>query len=251
MPAATDKVFYFGTISNIWDQPIEDVGPPGADKGKGGKYLFVPPGYEGDLPAKGYIIRHSDSYSLVYAFRPILKGDGTYADAAAYAKGLKVYYLADAKNPPATNYLDATNHPYNCLPTYDHTYFEDIDDVIQQNPIRQQDKVMVSLLKDLGIEKGKPFNPTDEQKRAMAEGLKLAYASMQSYFITEGKSMIPLWKDKSQWQVWNFAKGQPESGFTYETDESVLVDERRRKLFLDHLFTKILRWRNFLPYRFA
>ena len=226
VPAASEKVFYFGTIVNVWDQPIEDVGPPGADKGKGAKYLLVPPGYKGKLPSTGYIIRKTDSYANSFAFRPILKNGATYADAADYAKKLKVYYLKDADKPPATNYIDATPLSYNSLPVYDQTFFEDINDVIQQNPIREQDKVMVSFLKDLGIEKGKPFNPSEEQKRAMIEGLELAYQSMQSYFITEGKAMIPLWKDKTQWQVWNFAPGQPQLGFPYETDHSVLVDER-------------------------
>ncbi len=79
--------------------------------------------------------------------------------------------------------------------------------------------------KDLGIEKGKPFALFDEQKRAMTEGLKLAWASMQSFFTTPGKAMVPYWQDK-QWQIWNFAKGQPESGFPYVTDEKILLDER-------------------------
>ena len=60
----------------------------------------------------------------------------------------------------------------------------------------------------------------------MNEGLALAYDSMQSFFTTEGKSMVPLWKGKTQWQVWNFAPGQPQAGFPYETEDSVLVDER-------------------------
>ena len=49
---------------------------------------------------------------------------------------------------------------------------------------------------------------------------------MQEYFITEGKSMVPLWKGKSNWQIWNFATGQAEAGFPYETDEEVLIDDR-------------------------
>ena len=90
---------------------------------------------------------------------------------------------------------------------------------------------MVSLLKDLGIEKGKPFKPNDRQQKAMYEGLLLAYASMQKYFVTPGKCMKHLWKDesgrpKSQWLVWDFAPGQPEAGFPYETEESVLIDDR-------------------------
>ena len=81
------------------------------------------------------------------------------------------------------------------------------------------------MLAGIGIEIGKPFEPTDEQVRAMEEGIKLAYAAMQHYFTTEGVAMLPWWPDK-QWQVWNFAEGQAESGFPYETEEKVLIDER-------------------------
>ena len=90
---------------------------------------------------------------------------------------------------------------------------------------------MISMLKSLGIEKGKPFEPNDLQKKAMNEGLKLAYASMQDYFTTPGKACVTLWEGKSDWQAWRFEKGQPEAGFPYETDESVLVDARAGSYF--------------------
>ncbi len=225
VPAATDKVSYFGSFVNQWDQPIEDIGPAGADKGKGGKYLFVPPGYEGKVPA-GYLVYHPDTYGVYFAFRPVVADGTTAQDVTDYAKSMRIYYLKDAANPPATTFIDAYPKYFNTLPTYDHTFFEDINDAVQDNPIRPQDKVMISLLKGLGIEKGQPFEPTAEQKAAMKEGLALAYDSMQSYFTTPGKAMIPLWPGKSQWQVWNFAPGQPQAGFPYETDEAVLVDER-------------------------
>jgi hypothetical protein len=61
--------------------------------------------------------------------------------------------------------------------------------------------------------------------RALEEGLRFAYASMQSYFTTPGKAMVPYWEGR-QWQVWKFAEGQPEAGFPYVTKDRVLIDER-------------------------
>ena len=236
VPSATDKVSYFGTIVNAWDVPIEDVGPAGADKGKGGKYLLLPPGYDGekskqDLEKEEYLVYETDTYQYGFSFRPRLYNGATDTDAAEYAKQIKIYYLSEASNPPPTRYIEASEIPYDCLPYYNFTYFQDINDYVQNNPIRPQDKVMVSLLKDLGIEKGKPFNPTEQQKKAMNEGLELAYAAMQNFFTSPGKATVPLWKDengnlKSQWLVWDFAPGQAEAGFPYETEDSVLVDDR-------------------------
>ena len=236
VPAATDKVSYFGSIVNAWDQPIEDVGPAGADKGKGGKYLLLPPGYKGakskeELEKEGYFVYETDTYQYGFAFRPRLYNGATDKDAGDYAKSIKIYYLSEAGNPPPTKHHDASNISYDCLPYYNYTFFQDINDVVQGNPVRPQDKVMISLLKDLGIEKGKPFEPTERQKKAMFEGLQLAYASMQDFFVSPGKAMIPLWKDKSgelksQWLVWDFAPGQAQAGFPYETEDFVLVDDR-------------------------
>ncbi len=236
VPAATENVSYFGTIVNAWDQPIADVGPSGFDEGKGGKYVMIPPGYEGemsieDMAAAGYLPFETDTYEYGFSFRPRLYNGATDADAAEYAQTIKVYYLSEADNPPANTYHEASDVPYDSLPYYNETYFQDLNDYVQNNPIRPQDKIMVNFLKDLGIEKGKPFEPTERQIAAMNEGLVLAYAAMQRYFVEPGLATVPLWANedgslKSQWLVWDFAEGQAEAGFPYETDTEILVDDR-------------------------
>ena len=69
------------------------------------------------------------------------------------------------------------------------------------------------------------------KKRAMNEGLKLAYAKMQTDFTTEGRILLPLWKGKNQWMIWNFAKGQAQLGFPFENDDMLLIDERADAYF--------------------
>lgn len=225
VPSTSEKVSYFGSFVNAWFQPIEDVGPAGADKGNGGKYLLVSDTYDGSIP-EGYIVLRFDTHDIGFAFRPRLYNGATDADAAEYAQTIKVYNLSDAKNPPKTNYIHVNPHAFNSLPTYDETFFQDIDHLIQSNPVRLQDKAMVPLLKDLGIEKGKPFTPNEKQKKAMNEGLKVAYDYMQHLFSTPGKAIKPLWKGQNNWYFWNFAEGQPQAGFPYETDEEILIDGR-------------------------
>jgi len=105
VPAATDKVNYFGRIVNAWDQPIDDVGPSGRDEGSGGKYLMLPPGYDGEkskeeLETEGNFAYETDTYEYGFSFRPVLSADATNEDAAAYAQTLKIYYLSEADNPP-------------------------------------------------------------------------------------------------------------------------------------------------------
>ncbi len=76
VPAASEKTMYFGSILDMWQTPIADVGPNGDDKGKGGKYLFLPPGYTGTVP-KGYLVYRPDTYTLPVALRPVSRPGGT------------------------------------------------------------------------------------------------------------------------------------------------------------------------------
>ena len=59
MPEAKD-VGVFGVLMTAWQKPLTEVGPAGADQGKGGKYLILPPGYKGEIP-KGYFVFRSET----------------------------------------------------------------------------------------------------------------------------------------------------------------------------------------------
>src|SRR6476620_8862119 len=51
IPPSGDGVIN-GSIMDPWQAALEDVGPAGADKGAGGKYLIVPPGHRGPVDRK-------------------------------------------------------------------------------------------------------------------------------------------------------------------------------------------------------
>ena len=55
IPPDGDAGSIAGTIMDCWQAALEDVGPAGVDKGKGGKYLILPPGHK-DTPPDGYIV---------------------------------------------------------------------------------------------------------------------------------------------------------------------------------------------------
>ena len=104
VPPADDGLFN-GSIMNRWQAAIEDIGPGGVDKGNGGKYLFLPPGFDKDKVPAGYIPMPSDSYLGYALVRSVLKGgsDADVAKAVAYAKRMKLYPLSQAANPPPTS----------------------------------------------------------------------------------------------------------------------------------------------------
>jgi hypothetical protein len=109
-----------GSIMDPWQAALEDVGPAGVDKGAGGKYLILPPGYKEKVP-DGYIGLPSANYQGYALLRSILKG-GSETDveaAVAYGKRIKLYPLSQAANPPETVFIDAKGVVYDSTIPYD------------------------------------------------------------------------------------------------------------------------------------
>jgi hypothetical protein len=94
VPPADDGALN-ANIVNIWQMPLEDAGLLGADKGKGGKYLLLPPGHAEKVP-DGYIPLQSDTYRGYALMRSNLKShsDADVAASVAYGKRIKVYPLS-------------------------------------------------------------------------------------------------------------------------------------------------------------
>ena len=164
-----------GTIMDAWQMPLEDVGPAGADQGKGGKYLILPPGHTAKVP-DGYIVLPSLTYKG-YALLRSIRQSGSEADlakAVEYGKRIKIYPLSQANNPPPTIYVDAAGVLYDATIPYDLRFFESLDRVIQHEPWLERDRALIDTLRTLGIEKGKPFAPDAKMVQALNAAARLA-----------------------------------------------------------------------------
>ena len=171
-PADADHVIV-GSFDVAWQNALADVGPAGADKGKGAKYLITPPGYEGTAP-DGYIVLPSETYRGFVILRSNFKtrSDADIKSAVEHGKRVKVYPLGG--NPDSTVFVDAYDKPFDATIPYDATFFEFLDQFVQAEPWLTRDKVMIESLKTIGIEKGKPFQ--DKQtKRILAEAAREAH----------------------------------------------------------------------------
>jgi len=98
LPAKTEKASLYGQIVDAWQTTIADVGPAGLDKGAGGKYLLIPPGYGGAIP-DGYLPIRSQSFRIALAFRSVRAPSATDADAYDDTRTLKMYSLSQADDP--------------------------------------------------------------------------------------------------------------------------------------------------------
>jgi hypothetical protein len=118
------------TIIDCWQAALEDVGTAGVDKGKGGKYVILPPGYAGTLPGDCIPLR-SETYRAYSLLRSILKstGDADVAKAVEYGKRVKLYPLSRATNPPPTVFADVVDAVYDATIPYDLRFFQALKEI--------------------------------------------------------------------------------------------------------------------------
>ncbi|HEX5105204.1 MAG TPA: DUF1254 domain-containing protein [Pirellulaceae bacterium] len=175
-PATADHVIV-GSFDVSWQNALMDVGPAGEDKGKGAKYLILPPGYEGE-PPEGYIAMRSETCRGFVVLRSNFKSrsDADIKSAVDHGKKVKVYpFGGDAGS---TVFVDVYDKPFNATIPYDATFFEYLNRFVQAEPWLTRDKVMIDSLKTIGIEKGKPFEPDAKTRAILEKAVKEAHAEL-------------------------------------------------------------------------
>ena len=189
---------FAANIDTVWQMPLEDAGPYGADKGAGGKYLILPPGYNG-TPPDGYIVVRSETFAGYALFRSNLAShsEADVDKAAKYGKRLKVYPLSQAANPRETKFTDAKDILYDSTIPYDLRFFQSLDRIVQTEPWQTRDKAMIDQLKSIGIEKGKAFKP-DAKAIAILKGAAADARGILDRMYTRG---FPPFFASSRWAV--------------------------------------------------
>lgn len=223
VPATSNYVKLFGSFVDAWEYPIADVGPKGADLGKGAKYLLLPPGYDGVVPKSGYLVLRPDTHAVYAALRPVISAAVTTDQLTEYVKKLRVYPLAMADNPPQTRLIDAYPKKWNTLAKYDLSYFEDLSDVISEEPVLQRDLVMMGMLDSIGIRKGEPFDPDESTKKILESAITDAYAYLQYLFFDRA---FVNYIEGTQWSTHNLSVEQAKAGWPFLTQNRMLLDSR-------------------------
>ena len=157
-----------GMIDDFWQKSISDVGLPGPDGDKGGKFLLVPAGYKGEVPQSGYHVLKAMSNNYNTMVRGIIeKGD---KDAAvANIRKVKVYPYSQRDNPKANKFVSMSGVELNTLPPQGLEFWSRLSAFINNNPVQEHDRFYMAMIKPLGIEKGKQFKPDDRQRKILEE----------------------------------------------------------------------------------
>jgi len=195
---------------------VADIGPTGKDKGKGGKYLLLPPDYEGDVP-EGYFVVRSPTYanfSFIRANAAVV-GFGEKA-LKYYHDNAKVYPLKTGPRPPIVK--NVTGIPWNSLVPEDGSAFQWMHEIISYEPAEAFGKELLGRLASLGIKQSKPFNPDARMQKIFEQAAKEGVAMSRVIAFESRQPDARVYKDL-RWEspfIGNSSTFDPEGYFNLE-----------------------------------
>jgi hypothetical protein len=191
-------------VDDSWFQYVTDIGNAGRDKGKGGKYLVLPPGYKGEVP-QGYLVAQSRTYNLWLMGRGFPVNGDIKPAVESLKKNLRIYPLTQSKNPPETKFINGSGVELNTVHSNDFGFFEELNEVVQEEPSEALDPERLGLFASIGIEKGKPFAPDARMTKILTEAAAVGNATSRAILFRTRMKEAHFYPD-SAW-VTTFAGG--------------------------------------------
>jgi hypothetical protein len=158
-------------VDDFWFRYVGDLGIAGPDRGAGGKYVLLPPGYDAD-PPDGYFVLRSPTYTNWIVVRAL----GGFNDVLK----TKVYRLDQAESPPRMTYLNIADESINTVHANDFTFYEEVNTLIQEEPAGALDPERAGQCAAIGIVKGRPFEPDTRMRAILDQAARLAAAAARA-----------------------------------------------------------------------
>jgi len=168
-----------GILDDMWMRYVGDTGNAGPDRGQGGKYLVLPPGYEGDVP-EGYHICKSRTFGVWFIIRGFLIDGDPGPAVDNFKQGLRIYPLAKADTPPEMEFINVSGIPNSTIHSNDFHFFEEMNTLIQEEHDEALSIEARGQLALLGIIKGEPFKPDQRMKNILNEAALIGAAIARS-----------------------------------------------------------------------
>jgi len=209
-----------GIIDDAWFHYVTDFGNAGPDKGKGGKFLLVPPDYQGDIPT-GYIVKKSKTYGHWLAMRGFMEN----FDPKPVVKNMKEHFRlyplgSEAKE---VNWINTAMQDFNTLHAQDATFFDEVNITVQEEPNSAENAEILGLLAAIGIQKGKEFAPDDRMKKILDDAAKVGTATQRSIIWNNRDENVVIWPGSKSWEL-GFAGGS----YEFLNDGVSLINARTR-----------------------
>lgn len=213
-----------GLLDDAWYRWVIDVGRTGPDKGQGGKYLLLPPGYDGEVPDGYYLVRSPTYGNLLYV-RGYRDEHGNFRHAVELIKGsTRVYPLAQAADPPSMRFVNVSQEPYVVEAPGDFQFWTLLDEVVQAEPPESSDPVTLGMFAAIGIQHGKPFDPDERMRAILTEAAAVGEATIRA-ITYRFRSPEAYYYPGSAWRTFYLG------GYRYQDHGAELIDSAAQFYF--------------------
>ena len=186
-----------GPVDDAFFRWVVDVGFTGPDQGQGGKYLFLPPGYEGEVP-DGYHVAPTRTYMNYVLMRAFIIEGSLSKTASHIKKHWRLYPLQEASSPREPHFVDLSGLQYNTIHANDFSFYEELNAVVQSEPGDAFNPELVGLWASIGIKKGKSFAPDARMKGILTEAAAVGNATARALSYRP-RSREPYFYEDRQW----------------------------------------------------
>ena len=186
-----------GLLNDMWMRYVGDIGAAGPDKGQGGKFLVLPPGYQGTVPS-GYYVFRARTYGVWYALRG-LPVDGKTDVALRNFEKLRIYPLSQAGNPPSMTLIDTAGKDVYTVHPENYGVLEELGDLVQVEHPDAVDGAQKFLLASIGMEFGKPFRPDPKMKTLLEKSAVVGAALLRANMWNYTGDQKYIYKDRKWW----------------------------------------------------
>ena len=205
-----------GVINDLWQRPVTDLGMTGPEQGKGGRFLIV---------LKGTTVpeNHGADYVVTSETSTILLGTRILTpDPEEGEKLLAAHKIRPLGKASETQVIQASHGNWEGWHPRGLDYWKVVHQAIQLNSTNERDLFMMQGLKNLGIERGKPFEPTPEQIEILEQAALAGETWAMANSFSKRKPVKHWDILGSQWQYILFMKNP----LTQETDDYGEIDAR-------------------------
>ena len=171
-----------GILLDFWQRPIPvdggkffgDVGLPGPDGGKGGKFLLLPPGYTGSVPEDHFVYRSGTNNVFIF-LRGFYQDPKNLEPAVRLLEQTKIYPLNGESKTKPMQFPDASGIPANMLPVSDGRAFDQLKLLLESEGANLAESDSRGMLAAIGIIKGQPFDLNAHAREILDLAAKTAY----------------------------------------------------------------------------
>ncbi len=200
---------------------VTDIGLTGPDQGRGGRYLLLPPDYDGPVPALGFHVVRSNTYRHWFLGRAIASDGDVKAAVAAVKAEMNIYPLSEAPSPVAETFINFSGLKMNTIHARSGEFYREINTALQHEPAGAFPPEMTGLFASIGIKKGLPFTPDERMNKILEEAAVVANATARALLFRARDRDAMYFYDDRQWYT-SFVGGSHE----FLSDGEMMLDAR-------------------------